>query len=114
MKTYSDSDWGGCHITRRSVNDYCIFLGNSLVSWKSKKQTNVSRSSTEAEYWAMENACLKLTWLRYILRDLRVPIRTPTPLYCDNQAALHIAANLIFHERTKHIEIDCHIVREKL
>ena len=62
----------------------------------------------------MSATCLELTWLRYVLHDLGVIQKTPAPLFCDNQAALHIAANPVFHERTKHIEIDCHIVREKL
>ncbi|KAK3032829.1 hypothetical protein RJ639_037006 [Escallonia herrerae] len=73
-------DWGGCRTTRRSVTGYCIFLGNSLVSWKSKKQANVSRSSAEAEYRAMANTCLELTWLRYILQDLRVPQTIPNSM----------------------------------
>ena len=62
----------------------------------------------------MANKCLELTWLHYILHDLKVPQTTPTPLFCNNQAALHIAANPIFHEHMKHIEIDYHIVREKM
>jgi hypothetical protein len=111
---YCDSDHAGCPTTRKSTTGYCVFLGGSLVSWKSKKQSNVAKSTAEAEYRVMVTACLEITWLRYILDDLKVIQEKPTILNCDNEAALHITANHVFHERTKHIEIDCHIVREKL
>ena len=79
-----------------------------------QKQANVSRSSAEAEYRAMADASLELTWLCYILHDVKALQTDPASLFCDNQLAIHIAANPIFHECTKHIEIDCHTVREKV
>ena len=114
IKGYTDVDWAGCKDTRRSISRQCFFLGDSLISWRTKKQLTVSRSSSEAEYRALAFATCELQWLLYLIKDLDVQCIKPHVLYCDNQSAIYIAANLVFHERTKHLEIDCHIVREKL
>ncbi|RDX64646.1 Copia protein, partial [Mucuna pruriens] len=89
------------------------YWGN-VVSWKSKKQNTVARSSAEVEYRAMTSATCELIWVKQLIQELKFADVQPMKLYCDNQAAIHIASNPVFHERTKHIEIDCHFVREKL
>ncbi|XP_042944752.1 uncharacterized mitochondrial protein AtMg00810-like [Carya illinoinensis] len=109
---YSDADWAACVDTRHSITGWCMFLGNALISWKSKKQDRVSKSSTEFEYRAMSSACSEIVWLRGLLSELGVPQLTPTPLHADNTNAIQIAANPVFHERTKHIEVDCHSIHE--
>lgn len=88
-----------------------MFLGPTFISWKSKKQGCVSKSSTEFEYRAVSQTCVEMHWLCGLLVELVFPHSSPTPFHVDNNSAIHISANLIFHERTKHIEVDCHFIR---
>jgi len=94
------------------VTSYAVMLDKSLISGKFKKQIVVSRSTAKGEYRAMATTCCELTWLLTLLRDLHVKPLLPIHLFCDNQAALHIVRNPVFYECTKHIEIDCHYVRD--
>jgi len=114
LKGFSDSDWGACPYTRRSTTGFCFFLGTSLISWKSNKHTVLSRSSYEVEYRALAQATYEGQWLLYLLQDFLISRPTPVILYCDNKSTLHIDANLVFHERSKHIEIYCHVVRDRV
>ncbi|KAL9996132.1 putative RNA-directed DNA polymerase [Helianthus debilis subsp. tardiflorus] len=109
---YADSDWAKCLETRKSITGYCVFLGNSMVSWRSKKQTTVSRSSAEAEYRSMCAVACEVVWIKNILSELDINVNLPVKLFCDNTAALSIAANPVFHDRTKHFEIDLFFLRD--
>ncbi|CAM8913556.1 unnamed protein product [Rhodiola kirilowii] len=112
LEGFCDADWASCPISRRSTTGYGIKLGPSLISWRTRKQAVVSQSSAESEYRAMAQTCCELVWIVAVLKDLHISVSTPISLHCDNVAANHIARNPVYHERTKHIEIDCHVVRQ--
>ncbi|CAH9083346.1 unnamed protein product [Cuscuta epithymum] len=114
IECFVDADWVGSKDDRRSTSGYCVFVGGNLVSWKSKKQNVVSRSSAESEYRAMAQSACEIIWISHLLTELGLKISVPAKLWCDNQAAIHIANNHVFHERTKHIEVVCHFIREKI
>ena len=114
ITAYCDADWSSCPATRRSLSAYVIFLGDSLVSWRTKKQPTVSRSSAESEYMAMADTTCELNWLKRLLLMLGFTHNLPIQLHCDSKSAIHIATNPVFHERTKHVENDCHTTRDAL
>jgi hypothetical protein len=104
---YSDSDYGGCKVDRKSTSGTCQFLGRSLVSWSSKKQTSVALSIAEAEYVVAGQCCAQLLWMRQTLLDFGYNMNK-VPLLCDNESAIRLADNSIEHGRNKHIDIRHH------
>ncbi|KAI5441086.1 hypothetical protein KIW84_010519 [Lathyrus oleraceus] len=112
LVSFCDSDLASCPITSKSTSGYLMKLGKTPISWKTKKQVTISRSYSEAEYRTITHATSEIIWLCNLLNTLQVPCTFPTPLYCDNQAVIHLAANFVFHERTKHIKVDCHFIRD--
>jgi histone deacetylase 1/2 len=111
---YSDADWAGCPDTRKSTSGFGVFLGSNLVSWSSKQQHTVSRSSAEAEYRVVANCVAETVWLCQLLIELQQPPPSSTVVYYDNISATYLSSNPVQHQRTKHVEIDLHFVRDRV
>ena len=111
LHAYSDSTWASDPVDRRSVTGYCLFLGTSLIAWKSKKQTAVCLSSAEAELRALSTTTSEIVWLRWLLADFGVSCDAPTTILCDSTAAIQIANDPVKHELTKHIGVDALFTR---
>ena len=114
LTAYTDADWGRCPDTRRSTYGYCVYLGDNLVSWSAKRQPILSCSSAETEYRGVANVVAESCWLRNLLLELQCPITKATIVYCDNVSAAYLSGNPIQHQRTKHIEMDIHFVRDRV
>ncbi|KAJ9688831.1 hypothetical protein PVL29_014468 [Vitis rotundifolia] len=114
VDVFTDADWAGSVIDRRSTSGYCTFVGGNLVTWWSKKQSVVARSSAEAEFRAVAHGICEVLWIKQLLEELKVANPLPMKVFYDNKVVIAIAHNLVLHDRTKHVEVDKHFIKEKL
>ena len=114
LEGYIYADWVGYKADRRSTSRFFFSLGSEAISWSSKKQPIIAMLSTKAEYRGATIAACEDAWLKRILKDLCVPITDLLLLYSDNMSSIHLARNLVFHTRTKHIEVHYHFIRKRV
>ena len=109
-----DADWTGSAEDKRSTTGFYTYVWGNLVTWKSKKQSVVARNSVEAEFKAVAQGIYEGLWLQKLLEELHIIVELSIKLYCDNKAAICISHNPVQHDKTKHIEVDRHFIKEKI
>jgi len=114
LHAYSDADWAGNKDDFSSTSAYIVYLGRNPISWSSKKQTTIARSSTEAEYRSVAATAAELNWVCFLLTDLGLNLPNAPVIYCDNVGATQLCSNPIFHSRMKHVAIDFHFIRDQV
>ena len=114
IEVYTYADWVGCSTDRRSTSDYYTFIGGNLITWRSKKQSVVARSSVEAEFRSLAHGICEAILIKRLFEDLKILVSLPMKIYYDNKATISIAHNPILHDRTKHIDVDKHFITEKI
>lgn len=111
--TLCDLDYATCKVDRNLVTCFCVMLGNAFISWKSKKQTVVSLSSTKVEYQVMAFTSSEIIWQLRLIKDMGIEVPCVVSLYYDNKAAMELVANPMVHQLTKHIDVDYHLIQVK-
>lgn len=114
LHAFSDADWAGDADDYISTNGYVVYIGNHPVSWSSKKQNTIARSSTEAEYRSVANASSEIKWIASLLQELGIRLCQAPTIYCDNVGATYLCANPVFHSRMKHVALDYHFICQQV